>query len=92
MNDDLQLLCEIGFASVRRGLRRDASSIFAALSEMRPENACGAIGSALIQVSRGDVTDAIETLGQVEETCQEAVHEAVQIRNMIAELAEARAA
>ena len=87
MNKDLQLLCEIGFAGVRRGIPRDASVIFETLSQMRPENACGAIGQSLIEASRGSYARALEILDAANRTCTEATHEAGEIRRMIAEVA-----
>lgn len=61
-DDELQLLTQIGFASVMRGRIDEARPIFDALAEFAPDNAASAIGIGLGALIRGDLDMAIRTL------------------------------
>ena len=82
-NQNLKTLCEIGFSAARRGLNHNASVVFEALNSQRPENACGAIGLALIAAQKGDFPRALSLLDPERNNWTKAVEEASVVRNLL---------
>lgn len=81
-----KLLCDIGFAGIRRGVGEPPELIFDTLEQLRPDNACGRIGKALIQVNKGNFDTAISMLERSESVCTTAVEQATEIREMVENL------
>ncbi|MEZ5824752.1 MAG: hypothetical protein R3C97_08445 [Geminicoccaceae bacterium] len=61
-DEELQLLTQIGYSAVVRGLVDESRPIFDALAVCAPGNAASAIGIALGALIRGDLDRAIDTL------------------------------
>jgi Flp pilus assembly protein TadD len=60
--DDARDLAEIGFIAVLRGLHTHAAAIFEGVKVARPAEEAGYIGSALVDLARGQFEAAIAAL------------------------------
>jgi hypothetical protein len=60
--DDVRLLVDIGFMALSRGLDGPAAAIFAGVAAARPAQEAGPIGTALVQLHRGEVEAAVRGL------------------------------
>lgn len=61
-SDDVRTLVEIGFMALMRGQAEAAAEIFAGVVAARPAQEAGHIGTALVQLHRGDPEAAAATL------------------------------
>lgn len=82
-NELLKLSFDIGCAGLNRKTRAQPDVIFQALTDLRPENACGAIGMSLVEVGKGNFDAAITLLKSAEANCTQAVPEAREVRAAI---------
>jgi Flp pilus assembly protein TadD len=60
--DDVRMLVDLGFIALWRGAERQATAIFEGVVAARPKEEAGYLGSALVQLYRGDLDAAIVTL------------------------------
>lgn len=60
--EDLRMLADIGFSAVSRGEVANAEAIFAGLTAARPDNEAGPIGTALVNLHRGQAEEAAAIL------------------------------
>ena len=61
-SDDVRTLTDLGFLAMSRGLHAQATAIFDGVKAARPNQEAGFIGSALVNLAKGDVDAAIQTL------------------------------
>jgi Flp pilus assembly protein TadD len=61
-SEDVRKLTDLGFLAMSRGLYAQAATIFEGVKAARPTQEAGFIGSALVQLAKGDVQAAIRTL------------------------------
>ena len=60
----VQLLNEIGYVAIGRGLKKDAETVFDALSSIRPNSELPLIGLAVCALNFGKFKEALEILSE----------------------------
>ena len=61
-SDDMRTLVDLGFIALYRGRNDEAAAIFAGAQAARPAQEAGFIGSALVNLARGELDAAVKTL------------------------------
>lgn len=61
-SDDVRTLVDLGFIALNRGHNDEAAAIFAGAQAARPAQEAGFIGSALVNLARGELETAVKTL------------------------------
>ncbi|MEN3385169.1 MAG: hypothetical protein V7608_5213 [Hyphomicrobiales bacterium] len=61
-SEDARALADLGFIALSRGLDRHAAAIFEGLQAARPNQEAGFIGRALVDLARGEIEAALQTL------------------------------
>jgi Tetratricopeptide repeat len=60
--DDARALLDLGFVALSYGFYEQASAIFLGVQAARPSHEAGYLGSALVQLARGDASAAVKIL------------------------------
>jgi Flp pilus assembly protein TadD len=61
-SDDVRTLVDLGFIALSQGRNDEAAAIFAGAQAARPAQEAGFIGSALVNLARGELEAAVKTL------------------------------
>jgi thioredoxin-like negative regulator of GroEL len=61
-SEDVRTLTDLGFLAISRGMHAQAAAIFDGVKAIRPAQEAGFIGSALVDLAKGQIDAAIRTL------------------------------